>query len=231
MDDTLGHKKLAKLLGVGKHKVKRVMKKYGVEARRKKKKYQYHGTASRKYPNLANDKDEIGKYDDIFFSDIFEFKLGDGSAVRGCFAERKSTRQILSLVFSYGLGAELVEATLKEAKVLKIGTYIWHSDQGKQYGARVVEEKALGLGLTPSMSRAGTPTDNPYAERFVGVFKLAVVARRKYETLGEFLQAAYEWINFYNNQRPHEGIGQKSPNDCAAEVGVEKVRLLRPFCV
>ncbi len=207
------------------------MKKYGIEARRKKKKYQYHGLASRKYPNLANDKDKVDKYDDIFFSDIFEFKLKDGSIIRGCFALRKSTRQVLSLVFSYGLGAELVEAALKEAKVLKPGIFIWHSDQGKQYGAKTVEEKALSLGLTLSMSRAGTPTDNPYAERFVGVFKLAVVARRKYETLGEFLRAAYEWINFYNNQRPHEGIGQKSPNARAAEVGVEKVRLLRPFCV
>lgn len=207
------------------------MKKYGIEARCKKKKYQPHGVSSKKYANLANNEEERGKYDDIFFSDIFEFKLRDNSVVRGCFALRKSTRQVLSLVFSYGLGAELVEATLKGAKALKVGTYIWHSDQGKQYGAKTVENKALSLGLAPSMSRAGTPTDNPYAERFIGVFKLAVVARRKYETLGEFLKAAYDWTNFYNNQRPHEGIGQKSPNDCAAEVGVEKVHLLRPFCV
>jgi putative transposase len=36
-DDTLGHRKLAALLKMGKNRVKRVMKKYGIAARRKKK--------------------------------------------------------------------------------------------------------------------------------------------------------------------------------------------------
>jgi putative transposase len=46
------------------------------------------------------------------------------------------------------------------------------------------------------MSRAGTPTDNGYAERFVGIFKLAVAERRPYRSLGEFSHEAEHWINF-----------------------------------
>jgi putative transposase len=61
------------------------------------------------------------------------------------------------------------------------------------------------------MSRAGTPTDNGYAERFVGLFKGAVAERYPYHTLGAFLQAAQEWVNFYNQERPHEGLGNLSP--------------------
>ncbi len=67
------------------------------------------------------------------------------------------------------------------------------------------------------MSRAGTPTDNGYAERFVGVFKLAVAERKPYHTLGEFLQAAEVWINFYNSKRPHEALNYRSPNQFAEE--------------
>jgi len=67
------------------------------------------------------------------------------------------------------------------------------------------------------MSRAGTPTDNGYAERFVGVFKLAVAERKPYHTLGEFLQAAEAWINFYNSKRPHEALNYRSPNQFAKE--------------
>jgi putative transposase len=37
LDDTLGHRKLAVLLGMGKNRVKRVMHKYGLVARRKRK--------------------------------------------------------------------------------------------------------------------------------------------------------------------------------------------------
>jgi hypothetical protein len=46
LDDTLGHRKLAVLLGMGKNRVKRVMHKYGLVARRKRKKYVYPGKAS-----------------------------------------------------------------------------------------------------------------------------------------------------------------------------------------
>ena len=38
-----------------------------------------------------------------------------------------------------------------------------------------------------SKSRAGTPTDIGYADRFVDIFKLAVAERRSYQMLGYFL--------------------------------------------
>ena len=78
----------------------------------------------------------------------------------------------------------------------------------------------LQKGFVLSMSRAGTPTDNGYAERFVGIFKLAVAERRSYRTLGEFLQEAEHWINFYNQSRPHEGLQQQSPDHYARDHGL-----------
>jgi putative transposase len=35
--------------------------------------------------------------------------------------------------------------------------------------------------------------------------------KRKSYTLGEFLRAAETWINFYNQERPHEGLDNLSP--------------------
>jgi len=54
-DDTMGHRKLAALLKMGKNRVKRVMKKYGIEARRRKKRSIYPGKAKRIVPNLLRD--------------------------------------------------------------------------------------------------------------------------------------------------------------------------------
>ena len=54
-DDTMGHRQLAALLKMGKNRVKRVMKKYGIEARRRKKRYIYPGKASSIVPNLVRD--------------------------------------------------------------------------------------------------------------------------------------------------------------------------------
>ena len=107
--------------------------------------------------------------------------------------------------------ADLVVSTIDRLEFSVPGA-IFHSDQGSQYGAEQTRTALLTKGFVRSMSRAGTPTDNGYAERVVGMFKLAVADRRSYRTLGEFLREAERWINLYNQDRPHEGLRQQSPN-------------------
>jgi transposase InsO family protein len=242
-DDTLGHRKLAVLLKMGKNRVKRVMKKYGVAARYKKKRYVYPGKASSIAPNLLREKppqegdraaekspsdvldgtkDVLGttsESSEILFSDIFEVQLADRTKVRGCFALWKRTRHILSLAFDYSMRADLVVSTIDRLDFRVPGT-IWHSDQGSQYGAEQTRAALLEKGFIRSMSRAGTPTDNGYAERFVGIFKQAVAERRRYQTLGHFLRASESWVTFYNQLRPHEGLGNCSPDQFACAQGL-----------
>lgn len=226
-DDTMGHRKLAVLLHTGKNRVKRVMRKYGIAARRKRKKYVYPGKATQTAPNLLREGREA-QAPSVVFSDIFEVHLADGSRVRGCFALRKQTRHILGLAFDYHMRAELVTGVIETLHFQLPGS-IWHSDQGKQYGAERTRALLLQKGFLQSMSRAGTPTDNGYAERFVGLFKLAVADRRPYHTLGAFLQAAEKWVNFYNVVRPHEGLGNLSPQQYAQLHLLEEVSSLSLF--
>jgi transposase InsO family protein len=226
-DDTMGHRKLAALLKMGKNRVKRVMKKYDIAARRKKKRYVYPGKASSVVPNMLRDE-KTPADSEIVFSDIFEVHLADRTKVRGCFALRKRTRHILGLAFDYSMRADLVVSTI-EMVAFSVPGMIWHSDQGSQYGAEQTCNALLRKGFERSMSRAGTPTDNGYAERFVGQFKLSVAERRLYRTLGEFLRAAEDWINFYNQLRPHEGLDQQSPDHYASKHGLPTAPYLPLF--
>lgn len=159
-DDTLGHKKLAPMLSTGKNRVLRIMKKYGIKPRKRDKKYHYPGKSDVVFDNLANDVEVQLKVVGIIFSDIFEFKLADGTRVRGCFALKKDTRQILSLIFDYSMKADLVVTTINRIDFVDPES-IWHTDQGKQYGAHITIMALMEKGFIASMSRAGTPTDNP----------------------------------------------------------------------
>jgi putative transposase len=223
-DDTMGHRKLAALLGTGKNRVKRVMRKYGIAARRKRKKYIYPGKATQIAPNKLREEGIDLKSLEVVFSDILEIKLTDGTRVRGCFALRHRTRQVLGIAFDYHMRAELVLEAIQTIS-FEVSDPIWHSDQGKQYGAAQTRELLLQKGFVLSMSRAGTPTDNGYAERFVGLFKLAVADRRPYHTLGQLLRAAEAWVNFYNQERPHEGIDNLSPLQYAQQHDLQDIPL------
>jgi putative transposase len=227
LDDTLGHRKLAVLLGMGKNRVKRIMHKYGITARRKKKRYVYPGKTDQVAPNLVKELEQHSATE-VVFSDIFEVRLADGARVRGCFALWKRTRHILALAFDDRMQAELVVKTI-EMVPFEVPTAIFHSDQGKQYGAAQTRKLLLEKGFVRSMSRAGTPTDNGYAERFVGLFKLAVAERQPYRTLGDLLRAAQQWINFYNTTRPHESLDYRSPDQFAKEQQLNSVPTITLF--
>lgn len=229
-DNTLGHRSLARLLETGKNRVRRIMKKYDIQARRPSRKYCYAGKSNLVHANLANNPILQSVVSVIIFSDIFELRLADGSRLRSSFALRKDTRQILSLVFDYGMGQELIRSVIRHLDSQEL-LAIFHSDQGKQYGAELTINELLKKGFSASMSRAGTPTDNPFAERFVGSFKHAVVERQPYHNLGEFLEAAENWINFYNNRRPHQGIGNLSPNEYAKRHGIKTISRLANLTV
>lgn len=227
VDDTLGSRKLASLLGKSRSCVARVMLKYGIYPRRKRPAYKYPGKANNVLENKLLSEDLANQ--EVLFSDIFQFRLGDRSWVYCCFVIRKKTRQILSFCYGWGMRAELVAESITRVDLvvdLNDTEVIFHSDQGKQYGAKVTIDACISLHFERSMSRAGTPTDNAIAERFVQTFKLAVVERYSFQTIGEFAESAEKWLNFYNNTRPHESLDQISPNDFAIQKGLKNVPYL-----
>lgn len=221
-DGTKGHRKMAALLRTVKNRIRRVMQKYGIDARCKRKKYAYPGKATEIAPDKLREKVFEWVKNAVVFSDILEVKLANGTGVRGCFALRHRTRQVLGIAFAYHMRADLVTDTI-EIMAFEVPGSIWHSDQGKQYGARETRSLLLQKGFVLSMSRAGTPTDNGYAERFGDVFKLAVADRRPYHTLGEFLWAAEAWINFYNQERLHEVLDNLSLLQFAQQHELEEI--------
>lgn len=230
VDDTLGPKKLSPLLSMSIGRISRVMLKYDIAPRRKKPPYRYAGKADDLVSNKLRELDDVENYE-VIFSDIFEFRLSGGAKVYGCFMMRKKTRQILAFSYSRNMKADLVRGTIKHihlSKDLNEAEVIFHSDQGKQYGAEITVDQLLDYQFDRSMSRAGTPTDNGYAERFVGTFKHSVVERYRYEKIEEFAEFTNKWLNYYNNRRPHQSLEQKSPNEYAREKRLSVVRVLVP---
>lgn len=79
----------------------------------------------------------------------------------------------------------------------------FHSDQGSEYVSGAYESLLTSYGTTPSHSRKGSPWQNGYQESFYNNFKLELGDVKRFNHIGELIEAIHQQIRYYNNERIH----------------------------
>src|SRR5207244_11360363 len=94
---------------------------------------------------------------------------------------------------------------------------IHHSDRGVQYLSIKYTERLAEAGIEPSVGSIGDSYDNALAETINGLYKAEVIHRRgpwrSFEAV-EF--ATLEWVDWFNNRRLLEPIGNLPPDEAEA---------------
>ena len=93
------------------------------------------------------------------------------------------------------------------------GGLILHSDQGNQYRSNSFRKLIRKKGFESSFSRAGCPYDNAVAESFFRMFKQEEANHIYYRTAEELEASVDEYIHFFNDERPHDRLGNLTPNE------------------
>ncbi len=90
---------------------------------------------------------------------------------------------------------------------------LFHSDQGIEYAAHEYRDLVVSANIRRSMSRRATPLDNAIVESFFHTLKTELVHQKKFECDIEAVASVVEFIEFYNRDRLHSGIGYESPEN------------------
>jgi putative transposase len=89
---------------------------------------------------------------------------------------------------------------------------IHHSDRGAQYVSIRYTERLAEAGIEPSVGSVGDSYDNALAETINGLYKTEVIRRRgPWRSLEAVEFATLEWVDWYNNCRLLEPIGNIPP--------------------
>ncbi|OPX83613.1 MAG: Integrase core domain protein [Pelotomaculum sp. PtaB.Bin104] len=99
-----------------------------------------------------------------------------------------------------------VKLALVQAKPL-----IWNSDQGSHFTSPQYIQLLQDAGVQISMDGKGRATDNIFTERLWRSIKYEEVYLNDYISPKEARQRIGQYINFYNNERPHQSLGYKTP--------------------
>jgi len=88
---------------------------------------------------------------------------------------------------------------------------IYHSDRGSSFRSFALGKLLMELGVIESFSRPHTPYDNSVNEAFFKNLKTEELYRRRYSSAKEFKDAVSRYVKFYNEERPHQAIRQRTP--------------------
>ena len=125
------------------------------------------------------------------------------------------SRRIVGWSFSRQRNAELTKSALIMAlsrNKVESGC-IFHSDQGIEYAAHEYRDLVHSAGMTRSMSRKGNPLDNAKVESFFHSMKAETVHQKTFKDPIDAVANIIEYIEFYNRERLHSGLGYQSPLD------------------
>ncbi|AKH20882.1 transposase [Sedimenticola thiotaurini] len=125
------------------------------------------------------------------------------------------SRKVVGWSFSRKRNAELTKSALKMALTRSNPQEgcLFHSDQGIEYAAHEYRDVVEAAGMTRSMSRKGNPLDNAFVESFFHTMKAELIHRRLFENDISAVAHLVEYIEFYNRERLHSGIGYQSPEN------------------
>jgi transposase InsO family protein len=111
---------------------------------------------------------------------------------------------------------DALEQALHDRRPLR-GSLIHHSDRGGQYLAIRYTGRLLEAGVEPSVGSVGDSYDNALAETVIGLFKTEAIRRRgPWRNLETVEFATLDWVDWYNNRRLLEPIGNMPPAEAEA---------------
>ena len=117
---------------------------------------------------------------------------------------------------SAGFVLDALEQALHARRPLD-GGLVHHSDRGVQYVSIKYSERLAEAGIEPSVGSVGDSYDNALAETVIGLFKTEVIHRRgPWRSFDAVEYATLEWVDWFNNRRLLEPIGNIPPAEAEA---------------
>ncbi len=89
---------------------------------------------------------------------------------------------------------------------------MFHSDRGSNYTSKKMKKLLKFCGVKQSCSNTGNPYDNAVIESFFATFKKELINLKSYDTVAQLKIDIDEYMDYYNNYRPHRTLGNKTPS-------------------
>ena len=205
----------------------KVCKDLGIRSQARKSKYANPGKEHVKFPNIIDGNWQVTR--------PFEKVVTDTTILKNKYTTKELTmyidvfnNEVISSVISENRHGHNIQGHMKALKnFLQEKTKrgyaaeetILHSDQGIAYTSRAFYNAHKDYNIIRSMSRVGTPTDNPKIEAINGWMKDDLYIDYGLYRTKNIQQLIYDYIYYFNNERLASSLQYKTPIQVKLELG------------
>ena len=193
---------------VNRKRVQRLMRTMGLRAIYRRPRTSKPGPRHKVYPYLLGGM-EIARPNQVWAADITYIPMAKGFLYLVAIMDWYS-RYVVAWRLSNTLDAAFCVEVLDEA-LRKGKPEVFNTDQGGQF----TSEGFIGLlkqhGVSISMDGKGRYSDNIFIERLWRTVKYEEVYLKAYSGGREAKAGLDAYFSFYNNQRPHQALGYRTP--------------------
>lgn len=121
------------------------------------------------------------------------------------------SREVLAIEIDTSLSSKRIIRTLDRVIEQRGKPSILRADNGPEFTSKDLELWAKDRCITIQYIQPGKPMQNGYIERFNRVYREAVLDAYLFFDLYQVKQLTEEWMEEYNQRRPHEALNNLSP--------------------
>ena len=180
---------------------------------------QYTVKQYKKYKEHSNNSDTLNMIDrqfnnrkllEVIISDLTYVRV-DSSWCYICLIIDLFNREIVGYSCGRHKNASLVEKALLSIKYSLKFIDVFHSDRGKEFDNKLIDDVLTKHSIQRSLSKKGNPYDNAVAEATYKIFKTEFCFNKKFSSLQQLEIELFDYVNWYNNIRIHGSLNYLSP--------------------
>ena len=196
---------------VNRKRVRRLMRLMGLQAIYQRPRTSQPAPDHQVYPYLLRDL-RIERVNQVWCADITYIPMARGFLYLVAIMDWVS-RRVLAWRLSNTLDADFCIEALEDALARHGRPEIFNTDQGSQFTSSGFTGILSDAEIAISMDGKGRFMDNIFVERLWRSLKYEEVYLHAYETVADARVGIGRWIDFYNDERPHQALGYRTPRE------------------